>query len=231
MNARRVSDFVDALLHNRRPKPFEPSADDVEAMRGAIDLRSAQPGAGLPDPEFVATLHRKLARQFDADVDATAGPVEASPALTRRRVLAGIGAAAAAVAAGAVVDREVLGSPRRHAPAQAYLEPDQGAWQAVVPASELQPGTVTRFATPSTVAFVVNDAGAIRAVSGVCTHQGCLLRHTPGSDQLECPCHRAAFDLSGKVTHHEIPMPLAPLPRLQVRSRDGTIEVFAPPPV
>ncbi|MBV8952274.1 MAG: Rieske (2Fe-2S) protein [Actinobacteria bacterium] len=230
MNARRVADFVDALLHNRRPKPFTPAADDVEAMRAAIALREAQPGAALPDPEFVAGLHHKLAEQLDAG--AVAGEVEdRHPAFTRRRWIAGIGAVAAAAAAGAIVDHELLGSPGGGTAQQAYLEPTQATRQAVVPASELHPGAVARFATPSTVAFVVHDAGGLRAVSGVCTHQGCLLQASAGGDRLDCPCHRAAFDLEGNVLHHQFPTPLAPLPRLRVRTRDGNVEVLAPPPV
>ena len=231
MNTRRVADFVDALLHNRRPKPFEPGADDAEAMRAAIDLRSAQPGAALPDPDFVADLHRRLATEFDADRD-TDEVVRAPSPLTRRRLLAGIGvAAAAAAAAGVALDREVLSPGNSPTTTQARLKPDQGTWEAVMTADELPHGGVARFTTSSAVGFVVNDAGNLRAVSGVCTHQGCLLRHNAGGDRLDCPCHRASFDLAGKVIHHEFAEPLSPLPRLDVRSHDGNIEVFAPPPV
>ena len=75
MNARRLADFVESLRRNRRPKPFTPDADDVDAMRAAIELNNAQPGAALPRAEFVNDLHRRLADQLDeteATVDLTA---------------------------------------------------------------------------------------------------------------------------------------------------------------
>ena len=60
MNARRVTDFVESLRRNRRPKPFTPEPDDVEAMRAAIELNNAEPAAALPRAEFVSDLHRRL---------------------------------------------------------------------------------------------------------------------------------------------------------------------------
>lgn len=70
MNARRVAAFVESLRRNRRPKAFTPQPDDVDAMRAAIELNSAQPGAALPRAEYVSDLHRRLADQLD-ETDAT----------------------------------------------------------------------------------------------------------------------------------------------------------------
>ena len=70
MNTRRVTAFVESLRRNRRPKPFTPDPDDVEAMRAAIELNNAEPGAALPRAEFVSDLHRRLADQLD-ETDAT----------------------------------------------------------------------------------------------------------------------------------------------------------------
>src|SRR2546423_5973136 len=84
MKARRVAAFVESLRRNRQPKPFEPGPDDIEAMRAAIELNNAQPGAALPSGEFVSDLHRRLAEQLDeggATVDALANRV------SRRRML------------------------------------------------------------------------------------------------------------------------------------------------
>ena len=64
MNARRLSAFVDSLRRNRRPKAFTPDADDVEAMRAAIELNNAQPGAALRNSDRDALMHK--ARQIDA---------------------------------------------------------------------------------------------------------------------------------------------------------------------
>ncbi|MFN8389460.1 MAG: Rieske (2Fe-2S) protein [Bdellovibrionota bacterium] len=43
--------------------------------------------------------------------------------------------------------------------------------------------------------IIVRDGDSVRALSGVCTHQPCLLNlHDDG---LDCPCHGSRFDLSG----------------------------------
>ena len=82
-----------------------------------------------------------------------------------------------------------------------------------------------RFSTVSNVGFVVNDNGKLSAISGVCTHQGCLLRLNEAAARLDCPCHRASFSLQGDVLHQQFRQPLAPLPHIQVRENDGQIEV------
>jgi len=92
MNARRLSAFVDSLRRNRRPKEFTPDADDVDAMRAAIELNNAQPGAALPRAEFVSDLHGRLADQLNETDDSAVSLAAAR--LSRRRVLGGIGAAA-----------------------------------------------------------------------------------------------------------------------------------------
>jgi nitrite reductase/ring-hydroxylating ferredoxin subunit len=59
----------------------------------------------------------------------------------------------------------------------------------------------------------------------VCTHQGCLLRHNEVQGQLDCPCHRASFSLQGDVLRHQLAAPIPSLPHIQVRERDGQIEI------
>jgi nitrite reductase/ring-hydroxylating ferredoxin subunit len=232
MKHRRFSAFVDALLGNRRPRRFEPRADDADAMRAAIELRAAQPGATLPSPEFVSDLHRRLADEFGETQTETTEP--AAQRLSRRRVLQGITAAAAAAAAiGVVVDREVLNPTDNSATTATAneLEPDHGTWQRVAATADVTPGEVKQFATATTVGFVVNDGGNLRALSGVCTHQGCLLKHNQADGRLDCPCHRAAFSLQGDVLFQQFPGALAPLPTVNVRDHDGNVEVYIPPPV
>ena len=109
MSTRRLAAFVESLRRNRRPKPFTPDADDVEAMRAAIELNNAKPGADAAAPNSSTTsivASPTSSTSTDGTVDLTAAR------LSRRRVLGGIGAAAAAAAAaavgGAVVDRELL---------------------------------------------------------------------------------------------------------------------------
>ena len=233
MNGRRVTAFIESLRRNRRPKPFRPDPDDVEVMRAAIELNNAEPGAAIPRAEFVSDLHRRLAAQLD-EHDATADLAAAR--LSRRRVIGGLGAAAATAAAaavaGGVVDRELLSpgsSPS--VPKAQELVPDEGAWQPVIAAAELGNGQVERFSTVSTVGFVVNDNGKLSAISGVCTHQGCLLRHNEAAGRLDCPCHRASFSLQGDVLHQQFRQPIPPLPHIQVRENNGQIEINDARPV
>ena len=233
MNARRLADFVESLLRNRRPKPFTPDADDVDAMRAAIELNSAQPDAAEPRADFVDDLHRRLADQMNEN-DATADLDAAR--LSRRRLLGGIGAAAATAAAaavvGGVVDREVLNpSSPPSVPTAQELVPDEGSWEPVIAAANLGDGQVARFSTASTVGFVVNDNGNLSAISGVCTHQGCLLRHNEAQGRLDCPCHRASFSLQGDVVRQQFRQPLPPLPHIQVRESNGQIEINDARPV
>jgi len=227
MNSRRVTAFVESLRRNRRPKPFTPDADEVEVMRAAIELNNAEPGAAIPRAEFVGDLHRRLADQMnDADV---AMDLEAAR-LSRRRVIGGIGAAAATAAAaavtGVVVDRGFFHPGSSPAiPTAQELVPDEGTWRPVLDAANLGDGQVARFSTDSNVGFVVNENGKLSAISGVCTHQGCLLRLNEAAARLDCPCHRASFSLQGDVLHQQFRQPLAPLPHIQVRENDGQIEV------
>jgi cytochrome b6-f complex iron-sulfur subunit len=233
MNSRRVAAFVESLRRNRRPKAFTPDADDVEVMRAAIELNNAEPGAALPRAEFVSDLHRRLADQHN-EVDASVDLAAAR--LSRRRVIGGIGAAAATAAAaavaGAVVDRELLNSSSSPSvPTAQELIPDEGNWQPVLDAANLSDGQVARFSTVSNVGFVVNDNGKLSAISGVCTHQGCLLRLNEAAARLDCPCHRASFSLQGDVLHQQFRQPLAPLPHIQVRENNGQIEINDARPV
>jgi Rieske Fe-S protein len=52
---------------------------------------------------------------------------------------------------------------------------------------------------PLGIAYVRRDeAGAIRALSGVCPHQGCTIGLAAGGDRFVCPCHDSFFALDGE---------------------------------
>jgi cytochrome b6-f complex iron-sulfur subunit len=228
MNSRRLNAFVEALLRNRRPKKFKPDADDADVMRAAIELRASQPEEVRPRPEFVSDLRRQLDR--DLSDDTAPRDQLASRRVSRRRLLEGVGIAAAAVTAGVILDREVLDTGHTTTPnAERQLVPDKGTWQPVAASGDLTNGQVASFKTGSTVGFVVNNGRTVQAVSGVCTHQGCLLQQNPTAASLDCPCHRASFSLDGEVITHELSQKPPPLPHLSVRERDGQVEVYTPP--
>jgi nitrite reductase/ring-hydroxylating ferredoxin subunit len=222
---RSVTGFVEALLRDRRPKAFRPGAEDREAMRAAIALRGARVEDGAPSAQFVDELHDRLRQQLGDP-----RPVEVPRVWQRRWVLEGaIAASAAAVAV--TVDRTVFPSngPQPQT-AEHQLAPDTGTWHTVAPRASLAGATVTRFSTPGAVGFVAAENGTLEAVSGVCSHQGCLPEFNESARRLDCPCHRAAFSLTGTVLFSELPVPPPPLPRLAVREQAGQVQVYLPPP-
>jgi Rieske Fe-S protein len=208
-------------LRRNRPRPSEAVADhapipagaiddeEAEALRAAIELRAAQPAADLPSPEFVDGLRRRL------------GELESEGAPARVGRAAGV--------AGAVVDRTLLHQPSS-APtpvAQGTLEPAAGQWVRIAGAGDVAGRTVS-FAKPGVVGFVTERSGDLVAVTGACSHQGCLLRLNEAADRLDCPCHRTAFSAQGQVLFHQLDSAPAPLARLQVRRNGDAVEVLLP---
>lgn len=51
------------------------------------------------------------------------------------------------------------------------------------------------------VAVSRDEKGAVRAVSAVCTHMGCLVRWNGAERSWDCPCHGSRFDATGRVVH------------------------------
>ncbi len=220
---RRLQRHVDALLKDRRP-PRADAGDDESAMLLAAQLHAAHPGSAEPSPEFVDELARRLRRQREE----SAAP---APSMQRRRFLATAGAAAAAgLGAGFGVERlrEVLtgGAVPGGQPA---IVPSDGAWVAVASLADMTPGAIRRFSAGGVEGFLLNAGGTLRALSAVCTDQGCVLRADAPRSQLVCPCHYATFGLDGTPTPgtayaHAV----TPLPTLSVRTSGGNVEVLVP---
>ena len=211
----RIAAFVDDLIRNRRPRRFKASADEMEALQGAAELRSVQAGADLPDRDFIERLGRQLRLQMEAP------PVRQS--VSRRALLRTAGFAAAAGVAGAVIERTIATQPPGQ---QATLTPDNGTWRAVAAVADVPAGQAMRFSSGPVEGVVVNDGGTIKAVSAVCTHQGCLLLLDAAAHRLRCPCHPTVFSVTGKLLSYQLATPPANLPGLQARVRDGQIEVL-----
>jgi len=145
--------------------------------------------------------------------------------------LAGAGAAGAA-AAGAGIDH-VLTSGTSSGVSLVEggtLVPSPGTWLTAATSAELPEGAVLAV-TAGAVACVIERAnGQVRAVSGICTHQGCRLNVIAGPTRLVCPCHGATFALDGAVLTHKFRFPLAALPKVEVREANGAVQVYAPRP-
>jgi cytochrome b6-f complex iron-sulfur subunit len=229
MNARGLRRYVDDLLRGRRPQPFHPDDFEAAQIRTAIDLRAAQPGIDAPSEEFLTDLHHRLAAQVDGtpvpDVPTSRAPT------TRRQVIVGTSAAAAAAVTAVAADRLLLrpdrpGGPQ--APTAGEMVPNQGTWQVVASSADVPDGVMHPFDLGSVIGFVRRVDGRPEAVSGVCTHQGCRLWFDQHDDQLRCPCHTTSFAPTGQVLIHQLPIAPKPLPQLQAREVNGSIEVFAP---
>ena len=241
MTRRRVTNFVEALLRDRRPEAFRADAEDQEAMRAAIALRAARVEEITPSAQFVDELHDQLRQRLEGDRTVEIPPLRQQlegdrpvqmQRVSRRQWLLE-GAIAASVAGVAVaVDRTVFASSgAQPQSAQRQLTPDNGTWHTVAERATLVGAAVTRFSTTGAVGFVAAENGELQAVSGVCSHQGCLLKYNEAARRLDCPCHRAAFSLTGEVLFSQLATPPPPLPRLALRDEGGRVQVYVPPPV
>jgi Rieske Fe-S protein len=231
MNAHALRRYVDDLLRGQRPKPFHPDEFEAAQIRTAIDLKAAQPGSDAPRQEFLADLRRRLAAQMEGGpLDAPAG----TPSTTRRQVIVGTSVAAAAAVTAVAADRLLLrgegtSAGNKTAASGGKMVPNAGSWQPVAASSQVPDGVMHPFEHGAVIGFVRRVDGRPEAVSGVCTHQGCRLWFDAPDDRLRCPCHSTSFSPTGQVLAHQLPVAPNPLPQLEVREVNGTIEVFAPP--
>lgn len=233
MTAAGLRRFVDGLLRGRRARPFDASPEDAAQLRAAIILRSGRPGSGTPSEEFLSGLHGRLAAELDdTSTGRTAGR---GPVDSRRRFLQGASVAAAAVVAGAVGDHVVsrYSAPQTESTGDAgpgaldeTLSPTVGVWRTVAAGAELPQGGVRAFDVGAVNGFLHRDDGQVSAVSGTCTHQGCRLVLDAAAPRLNCPCHNAAFAVTGEPLHHQLRAAPRPLPHMQVREVHGTIQVY-----
>lgn len=238
MRPRRLASFVDALLHGEEPRAFKADAEDAHAIRGAIELRATEPGAAEPTDEFVRGLQDRLRERLGTPSTVPAEPMTGAAqadtagaqTLSRRRLLRGAGIAASAAVIGGVTERLIERTPPLQEGVQGPMVPDGGVWVTVASVDGIDANRVTPFLRNDVTGFVVNEGGTLRALSGICTHQGCVLRANVAAARLDCPCHRAAFSLDGTVKFHEFAGSLKPLPTLQVRRAGNNVQVLLPPP-
>jgi Rieske Fe-S protein len=78
---------------------------------------------------------------------------------------------------------------------------------------------------------VARDANGVYAMSGVCTHAGCLMDDSSSTIAagLNCPCHGSKFDGNGSVTRGPAQTPLQHY--AVTVAADGTITVDGSQPV
>ena len=219
----RVAQFVEDLLRGRRPRRFEASPEEAEAMSAAAGLAAARVGADLPDKEALERIHQRLSTRLNES------PAMEDGRYSRRAWMRTFGTAAAATVLGVAIDQVVT----RHGATgpvadigPTVLTPDGGQWQTVAAVEQLPPGQAMAVTAGAVDAVVINDGGQISAVSGICTHLGCRLQPDNADKRLACPCHQTAFSWSGKVLFYRLKSAPADLPQVQSRVRDGQIELF-----
>lgn len=219
--ADRVARFVDDLLHGRRPRRFAATQEEAQAMTAAAGLVAGRVGADIPDKAALDRIHRRLSEALDASPVVDLRP-------TRRTWLRTLGTAAAAVVVGVALDEVVTHQlpPGATASEPTILMPDNGTWRPVAAVTQLPAGHAMPVSTGSVDAIVVNDAGKISAVSGICTHLGCKLQPDDATRKLNCPCHQTAFSWSGKVLYYRLKSQPATLPQIPSRVNEGQIELF-----
>ncbi len=221
---RGITRYIEDLVRSRRPRRFRASEEETGLARTAIALRAARPGSGAPAEEFVTALHKRLAAEFD--------PPAARRAVGTRRAVLRAAAVVGATATGAGIDHAL--TARATAPgssaAGGTLTPRRGTWLSVAASTDLPDGAARGFTVGAVTGFIERTDGRLRAVSGICTHQGCRLALAADPARLVCPCHRATFGLNGAVLSHKLPMALAALPLLEVRETGGVVQVYAAAP-
>jgi menaquinol-cytochrome c reductase iron-sulfur subunit len=118
-------------------------------------------------------------------------------------------------------------------------EKTQSAWRSVGKEEDFQIGstTVVTLRDASTVAWA-GYAGRTAAwlrrdgkdnftcFSVNCTHLGCPVRWEEGAELFMCPCHGGVYYKDGSVAAGPPP---EPLPKYQVRLKDGNVQVLASP--
>lgn len=244
----RLHEHIERLRADRAPlRPDTLSTDEAQAYQMAAFFRAAAPDATEPDATFVANLRKRLAEEAAGitkeealgvahRIERTEQPaVQRRSEVTRRGLLGvGLGAAAAFIgaAAGAAVERE-LERPGASVvtPSPVSIVPDgRGIWVAVAKVDEMPVDSVRRFTTDSLVGFLRHTSEGFSALSGVCTHMGCLLQWNGGARTYDCPCHGGRFTEDG-ASAASSPVEYRPLPAVATKVEDGRVWVYAARPV
>ncbi len=243
----RLHEHIERLRADRAPlQPDAITLDEAQAYQMAAFFRAAAPDAAEPDATFVTSLRKQLMQEppqvqhGDAStapqpLAGTEHPVGRRQSEVTRRGLLGVGIGAAAAfigaAAGAAVERELEGRGASTAPAPSVsIVPDgRGTWVAVAVVSELPVGSVRRFVTDSLVGFVRHTAEGFSALSGTCTHMGCLLQWNGGERTFDCPCHGGRFTEDGSSAASS-PVVYRPLPAVATKVEDGRVWIYAAQP-
>jgi nitrite reductase/ring-hydroxylating ferredoxin subunit len=109
---------------------------------------------------------------------------------------------------------------------QTVFEDIPEEWTPVADEGDLAESGLVGGSADGTPVLVARQGGVLRALLDRCSHRGCSLHEgTLGDGTVTCPCHGSVFRLEdGSVVKGPA---TAPQPRLEVRVRDGRVEVRA----
>ena len=150
-----------------------------------------------------------------------AAPVPPARHVSRRGLIGRSAAALAGIAAGAGVGEVLRGNADDAAAAAAFARgrdqgyraavagpysvplapPDRGSWMETQHTTgSLKAGQAARFRMGAIEGFLVNPGNdkPIYAVSGACTHMGCLVSWLDSAGTFLCPCHGAQYQADGR---------------------------------
>ncbi|HEY7780474.1 MAG TPA: Rieske (2Fe-2S) protein [Ktedonobacterales bacterium] len=236
-----------ALFRAAAPDADEPDPRFIAGLRARIEQEAhaaapylagaAAPGPALAGPPAAAPTPPATPLAPAAHAD----PTERGATLRRasprggvsRRGLLGTGlkvaaGAAAGLVAGVGLERETQAPETPTTPANVPIVPQgAGSWTAVIAIDRLPVGAVARFVTEHVVGFVRHTTGGIEALSGACTHMGCLVAWNATDRTFDCPCH------GGRFLENGWPAPSSriaykPLPSLQTKVDSGQVWVYVP---
>jgi nitrite reductase/ring-hydroxylating ferredoxin subunit len=109
---------------------------------------------------------------------------------------------------------------------QTAFEDFPTAWTSVADEDQLEAGKPIRRSAGGYGVMLVRDRGKVHALADRCSHRGCSLAEGSVADgRITCACHGSTYELAdgflvkGPAT--------APQPSLEVRVREGRVEVRA----
>jgi Rieske Fe-S protein len=147
-------------------------------------------------------------------------------ALSRRdtlRLTAGCGVAA--LCGAACSKSQATGQPAPSTTKSSATTPTKAAPTALAAVSDVPPNApLDVSAVAGTPAFLVRIGGSVRALSGVCTHAGCVVAWHQDQQHFVCPCHGGTYTVQGAVVSG---LPPRPLGQLQIRIKNGNVYLAA----
>ena len=228
----QLHEHIERLRQDKRPDPPAVGMpDEARTYQMAALFHAALPDAAEPDPAFVESLVSRM--ETERKRNARSRVFGSERRSVSRRSILGAGAVAAAAAlvgatAGAYIESNAASSPPP--PPPLALVPDgAGVWLPVAQADAIPLGAVMRFNTEFIVGFIRHTEQGYSALSGTCTHMGCLLMWNDTDRTFDCPCHGGRFAESG-ASAPSSPVRYNPLPSIKTRVESGQVWVYVVPP-